>query len=248
MENKGIWIKIGEYEDNIIEMFVEDRPSIWEDKKDRTLRITKISEKKVKMQLSDIKINYLFKIEYIADIWRIICPMVNEHLDNTPGYWCTNQDGQGAWFSSEAEIELIDMENNNKYYTPNVEDLYGGYECEILKDFYSDEWIKYICGKTTCYHDQSSDPLVCQNVFLEYQNNKPYVRTKCLDKEDIEKCGWKMVWGEAQCSTFTIEDMILTKFNDNRILIDYSKNRRLFDGECKSINELRKIMGYLNIN
>lgn len=60
------------------------------------------------MKLSDKKRDLPFVIEGISDIWCIICPMVNEHLDNTPGYWCTNQDGQGAWFSSEAEIETVE--------------------------------------------------------------------------------------------------------------------------------------------
>lgn len=59
------------------------------------------------MKITEIKGREPFQIEGISDIWQIGAPMVNEHLDNAPGYWCINQDNQGVWFANEVNVELV---------------------------------------------------------------------------------------------------------------------------------------------
>ena len=49
-----------------------------------------------------------FQIEGISDIWRIATPMINEHIDNAPGYWCINQGNVGAWFANEVTVIPVD--------------------------------------------------------------------------------------------------------------------------------------------
>ena len=65
----------------------------------------------------------------------------------------------------------------------------------------------------------------------------------------LESLGWKLVWTEKDIVTYQFkEDLILTRFENSSITqINYSTGYQLFKGECKSINELKKIMSYLNI-
>jgi hypothetical protein len=137
----------------------------------------------------------------------------------------------------------------NKYYTPEIYELFVGYECEVVNmENYKTEYqltLPYKIKLTGIIDNQiwfKTDKSVFE---LENINQ---IRIPYLTQEDIESEGWKMVWGEAQCLTFSINNIILTKFNNScSILIDYSKERRLFDGECKSINELRTIQKLLKI-
>lgn len=84
---------------------------------------------------------------------------------------------------------------------------------------------------------------------------KEAIRTKYLDKEDIEKCGWnfkELKDHVREIYSFISNNHIFTLFkfiNDYiiEILVDYRDEQFIFQGECKSINELKKIMNWLNI-
>ena len=158
-----------------------------------------------------------------------------------------------------------------KYYTPDIEDLYIGYECEIFERLaFSPEkiWQKYICGDTHCAYDESFDPLYQQSVVLVYENNTPWVRTKYLDKSDIESLGWNHTGGQlmsvgrkdfetkfhllqfycARVDNIGLSTIKIMTKEDDFVMGSYrGYDRVLYDGECKSINELKKIMQWFNI-
>lgn len=144
----------------------------------------------------------------------------------------------------------------NKYYTPELEDLHIGYECERkhykngiapyelsqeqAREFYKNseiEWSKEIIRSLFNYTHLLMDNEV--------------IRTKYLDKEDIESLGWR----QRNSSNIFEKDKTYLSFNiySNIPVIEIFKNLEekyifMYIGECKSINELRKLMKWLKIN
>lgn len=108
----------------------------------------------------------------------------------------------------------------NKYYTPEIEDLRVGYECQwndlsIWRDEILDSY-----GLFATIINESNESLVSK------------IRTKYLDKQDIESC---------------LENTnILFIFDNSSKKIKLLKNNTIvFDGICKSKNELKKIVEYI---
>lgn len=126
----------------------------------------------------------------------------------------------------------------NEYYTPDLEDLFIGYECEVLEPhkFKIDEDVKRKCSIMSGTHLSEID-----NFYIDDNS----IRTPYLSKEDIEKEGFK-----------EIEDRI---YQNDKATIQYSTTFLIiwlgigelrihkYAGECKSINEFRKICKWLNI-
>lgn len=159
------------------------------------------------------------------------------------------------------------MEGQNKYYCPLIEELHIGYECEHTSNM----------GAFVC-NDQ--DRIVKDRLFdfelFNYINWSKeeggldkFIRTKFLDKSDIESLGW--VHTDLQGYFVRENKKTIYKLNyyttNNFITIDaINKKRhsfanilypgefyelsdvRLFTGQCKSINELRIIHKLLQIN
>jgi hypothetical protein len=150
------------------------------------------------------------------------------------------------------------MEQQNKYYTPSIEELHVGYECQIGNLFAlsgsSWEWAE------TKPLKWSTITFIAQAMIPEHL---VYIRTKYLDQSDIESCGWTDVEVLTD-NTFVgykaykqrglyPEILIFTWWNNNMLQIESkiknSDNKKhLFRGECKSINELRKIMQLVGIS
>ena len=146
------------------------------------------------------------------------------------------------------------MEQQNKYYTPDISELHIGYECQL-------------------FVPKSTDPFVLggyYDVWVQMSFTKPWriadvqkgesqVRTKYLDQSDIESCGWIKDWDEDSnytgCYKLLIKSDIIGQSEDNWELWHYDKivsinnelSNRCFDGFCPSINELRTIMKFLKI-
>ena len=152
------------------------------------------------------------------------------------------------------------MEQQNKYYTPDAADIYPGYEYEFNgnKVNYESvgEWFKNIAG---------TEPEEC-SILDQWglQDGKPsnwyiqqeWVRTKYLDREDIESLGWKNVeileeMGYIGCKA----DRKRGLYPETLTIISwptYTKIKSnlggiLFNGKIKSKNELRKIMQLVGI-
>lgn len=142
-----------------------------------------------------------------------------------------------------------------KYYTPNKEDLYIGYEyqharvrkegipydCEIVFEEYVEYWKNMIL----------EDLKVPDVAFMLHLDSR-FIRTLYLTKEQIEREGWKEDRG------YYVKNNIYLSYNEednNFITIDAGDpftsdacdNDFIFKGECKSINEFRKICKFLKI-
>lgn len=117
----------------------------------------------------------------------------------------------------------------NKYYTPDITELYVGYECKHTSNMSAFIWSEKEGGL------------------------QKFLRTKYLDRSDIERCGWTHVGGQnyEMIIPSTIEKQPADKWElthyDKIVCINSEYSNRCFDGECKSINELRTIMKFLKI-
>lgn len=142
----------------------------------------------------------------------------------------------------------------NKYYTPDLEDIHIGYECEIFeKDLYAKkEWEKIVADADTLASG-------CSECY--YQDIKQIkLRTKYLDKQDIESLGWKLNGKLFEITLSNDYETFLYKLkhikNENviKITLTYTsskenfKNSVCYVGTCSSINELRTIMKLIQIS
>jgi hypothetical protein len=152
------------------------------------------------------------------------------------------------------------MEQQNKYYTPDAADIYPGYEYEFNgnKINYESvgEWSKNIAG---------TEPEECSILDQwglyygkpsNYYIQQGWVRTKYLDREDIESLGWIDGITEGNTSRYNMsardyKDRIFLLVDNPtrqiRIVLQKGLGDTLFWGECKSKNELRKIMQWIGI-
>ena len=152
----------------------------------------------------------------------------------------------------------------SKYYTPEIKDLYIGYICETPQGTIGKgKW------KTTIINSQLDWWKIC-DLSLP-------IRTKYLDKKDIESLGWIDITERLINKEWLVKFPntrkkfeIITEL-DNRWLILYpnhtiaivaidickemdkgtinydSNSSREYQGECKSINELKLLMKWLKI-
>ena len=138
----------------------------------------------------------------------------------------------------------------NKYFTPDIEDFYVGYEYEYEDIIPS--------GSSDYFKSIISKPSEIENLFKEFDAGMG-IRVPYLTKEQIEAEGWK------ECILNDNEQALLL-FSKNgydlRIYEDYIYrfselivgagmmpcwDKVLFEGECKDINTFRKIIKLLKI-
>ncbi len=139
----------------------------------------------------------------------------------------------------------------SKYYIPELEDLHIGYQCQ---------WSVLENGDFSISDDTRTN-IESSNELLQICELGLNIRTKYLNKEDIESKGWEYInksidiWfkkeGRFEIGNWTSYKIVLHYgLEDHRLYIDaidQGTEHSLFEGECKSINELRKIMKYLKI-
>ncbi len=129
----------------------------------------------------------------------------------------------------------------DKYYTPDVSDLFIGYECEYQR--HKGEWFCDIITATDIYN---------------FREHPEKVRTPYLTKEQIEKEGWKEIhWREYIKLVDEAKSLYIHFFNGNRQSEDdeeymsefkvHNGTRVMFSGKCPSVNEFRKICKLLGI-
>jgi hypothetical protein len=174
------------------------------------------------------------------------------------------------------------MEEDKRYYTPDISELYIGYELEAEDMSVGHEngvqWIKCKIEKATDpdrnTHDQIFDPTTLAGI---QSRDDVYVRntfrTPYLNRQDIESCGWEDIRdidvymgrppmytigarkGNAMLGYQPKDHTLVITFRDPTRSIDgktdeynypETKNGQ-FRGECKSVNELRKIMQFIGI-
>lgn len=141
-----------------------------------------------------------------------------------------------------------------KYYTPAIEDIHVGYECEI-KSFEEDEkWIKVIFSTPDL--TPPLNKMVTDQGEIYFVPNS--LRTPYLTKEQIEAEGWVEHNGQ--------DFIVAVGYEFNRIpfskgdyRLDYNYELQIlaiskfsdflfcYYGKCPSINELRVICKLLDI-
>jgi hypothetical protein len=135
----------------------------------------------------------------------------------------------------------------NKYFTPDIEDLYVGYKLEI-KGKHDTNWQPVVLGKDAIWHKFTNLENLGQ---VMEQLRVPY-----LTKEQIEAEGWDFESMDRDYLYF-IKINLLLSYNiyTHRLVImstlkaDQTENyfQPSFKGECKDINTFRKIIKLLKL-
>lgn len=134
----------------------------------------------------------------------------------------------------------------SKYYTPEIEEFYIGFECEFIGEARTD-WVN-------CVIDWVNMDFI---TFHRHLAAKQY-RVKFLDREDIESLGWKFslikantnrAFKDLQSNTEKCIGLVLEIRNDKIMIADcrLEFNQILFFGTIKNKSELRKLMQMLQI-
>lgn len=138
------------------------------------------------------------------------------------------------------DVTINGRKMENKYYTPELDEFYVGFECETNDD---GDWEYYRVKKYTSLLEL--DKLLKLNG----------IRVKYLDKSDIESLGWDFNsehLGPYLKFKFTNSFRYLYFYaQDNKIIIDnggwYEDNVQYFQGNIKNKSELRRLMKQLGI-
>lgn len=140
----------------------------------------------------------------------------------------------------------------NKYFTPDIEDICVGYECEICPHLgYKDEWIP-VTGK--CEEIPGNGVKDCNLDELTYDclvDGYIGIRVPYLTKEQIETEGWKIeseIKGYFKFKNYHLSFDYVTGLYRMRISKDEDLRENLiFEGTCKDINTFRKIIKLLKV-
>lgn len=150
----------------------------------------------------------------------------------------------------------------SEYYVPDLTDMYLGYEYEegivygIGEQFEADGmfpvsgWSKEI---VEIREIDDKDTITIPINYGEDTFNK-FIRVKYLDEKDVESLGWKW-WtnsylGEEFEGIFNdVKYRLWMLEYSHDILIDKEKSEEnVFEGEIKSINELKTLMKWLKLS
>ena len=125
----------------------------------------------------------------------------------------------------------------NKYFTPAIEDIHAGYECELL--LYA-KW-----------EPNTVKPYTALKSVVKCIKDK-VIRVSYLTKEQIEAEGW-FLHGQGNDngivhSLFKNSFRVAIWKDSLKIEVQESEGNILFHGECKDINTFRTICKLLKIN
>lgn len=139
------------------------------------------------------------------------------------------------------------MESKNNYYTPDIEDIRVGYECEINKSLFagiSEGWHKFTFNEF-------------EQLDILNKNSLKAFRVPYLTKEQIEAEGWEITSREVKKPPYKV-DWINAKKGEHTLWINLAmhdsmymgisdKIYNVFRGQCKDINTFRYICKLINI-
>lgn len=145
----------------------------------------------------------------------------------------------------------------DKYYTPNVEELFVGYECFWIKDPSKEAILDNLIpikftAKSLAFAIFSPVNWEREET-TELSPNLGSYYTLLLSKEDIIKCNWqqlglfKAIKEDESFINFNKAEFLLKWYVNINFTEIYEAEDCIFAGELKSINELRTIQKYLNI-
>jgi len=146
----------------------------------------------------------------------------------------------------------------NKYFTPDIEDIHIGYELEVNYNFKLND----------IFHKKIIDSFEELSDIYARMPGDCVIRIPYLTKEQIEAEGWEYVKNTNTvdvdiCHIFNRNNYMLgwfplinkiallvrdpsKAFNKNGILIEYNNTER-YTGSCRDINTFRKIIKLLGI-
>jgi hypothetical protein len=140
-----------------------------------------------------------------------------------------------------------------KYYTPEIEDLFVGYECELstMSGWRTGTYPEIF--KLNKELDEYGDDESVYSILMKTTHAR--MRTPFLSKEDVEKEGWRQIhWREYikefEGRTIHFSNGQKESEDDEEYLSVFgvhNKSKILFEGKCPSINEFRKICKLLGI-
>ncbi len=140
--------------------------------------------------------------------------------------------------------------DNNKYYTPTVDEFHIGFEYEY-QSYDKKYWSKCTISKsdvTSSNMDYCSSNGI-EDAFNQIETNS--VRVKYLDGEDIESLGFEFTQSIGQADLFkNKQGCLLIFWNSTGNYIELSREDGYdlnFAGDCKNKSELIKLMKQLGI-
>lgn len=136
------------------------------------------------------------------------------------------------------------MESKNSYFTPNIEDMRVGYECEANPKFYSEQ-------------EDVWSPIIMKGIGQEviHYHSLGVYRTPYLTKEQIEAEGRKIKTDNNNgVIDFEKTNYLLLSWNYTLKIIEINDGKtttrfdnQLYRGRCKDINTFRYICKLLGI-
>lgn len=141
----------------------------------------------------------------------------------------------------------------NKYFTPDIEDICIGYECEINDALgYKVDYIKCIIDDKVLVatSDNSFEASSLSSIIDMVNDGYGRIKTPYLTKEQIEAEGWKIAAKDSFTPLFRKSNFTLGyREEDNKLKIQtFGENSyTLYYGKCKCINDLRKIIKLLGL-
>lgn len=153
--------------------------------------------------------------------------------------------------SKEQAISAAKLIDSLYYYTPSIEDIHVGYECEIYNA--NSEWFPITITLGHIFNDLL---FYTRDISKELTN---LFRTPYLTKEQIEEEGWlyknnsgllafQRTKPELHSAKRINNELVFLKYNLNNHQLTFMKNSGIiYDGVCPSINEFRKIVKLLGI-
>lgn len=144
----------------------------------------------------------------------------------------------------------------NKYYTPEIEELHVGFECELKNSSHpiNFEWEHF---KIIGVDDAEISGRVMDWSFYDTNTaiKEKSIRVKYLDRDDIEELGFEYT-GESPNNPNTLyyfgkHSIIHNKINNRCVITMWDENRTAdytaFVGTIKNKSELKKLMVQLGI-
>ncbi len=127
-----------------------------------------------------------------------------------------------------------------EYFTPSIEDIYVGYECEINQESLNPNmgWTPYTVGEG--YEDITIARAISETKYGG-------IRVPYLTISQIVNEGWRLPTEDEDGMHKEDWSCLMLTINDRELVaIHYNKNQ-MFCGQCKDINTFRKIVKLLNI-
>ena len=151
----------------------------------------------------------------------------------------------------------------NKYFTPDIEDLCIGYECEYnFARAYKNEFDFVKIGYKDVTPGEAGYTDELTNMIHLIDDGAAAIRVPYLTKKQIKAEGWKLKNTHPEWPTFEKGNYWVTLITEEdklpfiRIMgidpmlivgVKYLSSYNVYQGQCKSINELRKICKLLGI-